>query len=100
MNLVDNSEATRQRWLKFFAVAFPVAATTVSLTVGSPVVLILIGGVAQAILLPMIAFGALHFRYKESDPALAPGHAWDVALWICLGVFIVIGGYLAYDKLA
>jgi hypothetical protein len=100
MKMVNDDESTRRRWIKFFAFGFPLAATLVSFTIGSPVVLILIGGVAQAILLPMIALGALYFRYRESDPSLAPGRLWDALLWICLAVFIVIGLFLAYDKIA
>ena len=100
MKMIDGDEPTRQRWIRNFAFFFPIAATLVSFTVGNPVVLILIGGVAQAILLPMIALGALYFRYKESDPSLAPGRLWDILLWICLAVFIVIGLFLAYDKIA
>jgi hypothetical protein len=68
MKMIDGDESTRRRWIKFFAFGFPLAATLVSFTIGSPVVLILIGGVAQAILLPMIALGAPLFPLSGKRP--------------------------------
>jgi len=100
MNAAKIDDASRARWIRCFAVIFPLVSTTIYFTVGSPVTLVLIGGVAQSLLLPMIAFAALYFRHRKCDPALQPGRAWDVMLVICFIVFLVIGGYLAYATVA
>ena len=43
----------------------------------------------QAIMLPMLAFAALYFRYYKCDRRLAPGVAWDVCLWVTsAGMFV------------
>ena len=100
MNAVKINEANRTRWIRRFAVIIPLVSTTIYFTAGSPVALVLIGGVAQSLLLPMVAFAALYFRHRKCDPALKPGRAWDAMLVICLIVFLVIGGYLAYATIA
>ena len=74
----------------------PIISTSIYFAVGKPKALIILGGVAQALLLPMIAFAALHFRHKTCDPALRPGRAWDCMLIVCLVLFISIGLYLAF----
>lgn len=100
MNAVKINDANRTRWIRRFAVIIPLISTTIYFTAGSPVALVLIGGVAQSLLLPMVAFAALYFRHRKCDPALQPGRAWDAMLVICLIVFLVIGGYLAYATIA
>ena len=96
MNATETTEASRARWIKRFAVLLPIISTSIYFAVGKPKALIILGGVAQALLLPMIAFAALHFRHKTCDPALRPGRAWDCMLIVCLVLFISIGLYLAF----
>jgi Mn2+/Fe2+ NRAMP family transporter len=54
--------------------------------------LVLVSGMMQALMLPMISGAALYFRYKLSDRRVTPGKAWDVFLWIStLGMFLAAG---------
>lgn len=67
--------------------------------VGRPVVLVLIGGVAQAALLPFLGVAFLYLRYRKTPRELAPPSLMDVILWIAVLVMVAIGGYQLYDKL-
>jgi Mn2+/Fe2+ NRAMP family transporter len=54
--------------------------------------LVLVSGMMQALMLPMISGAALYFRYKLSDRRVTPGKVWDVFLWIStLGMFVAAG---------
>jgi len=59
--------------------------------------MITIGGLMQAITLPLIATAAVFIRYYRSDRRLAPGRAWDIFLWLSMLVLIVVGCYQAYQ---
>lgn len=97
--LHDRSEATRARWTRGIATAWPLLALGTFLFFRAPAAMVLASGVSQAIMLPMLGFAALYFRYRRSEARLRPGRLWDFLLWIsCLG-FLIAGGYAAWDKL-
>jgi hypothetical protein len=55
----------------------------------NPVTAILTAATMQAILLPMLGFGALYFRKTATDPRLAPSRLWDICLVLsCIGLLI------------
>lgn len=94
------SERGRKRWINVYAIVLPLFAMVTLLLIRRPVQLILASGVMQAIMLPMLALAAVFFRYRRSDPRLAPGRIWDVALWVsCAGLFVA-GAASAYFTLA
>jgi hypothetical protein len=64
-----------------------------------PVVLVLIAGTLQAIMLPLIGFAVLYFRYRKCDDQLRPGKVWDFFLWLSFAAFLIVGIYQAYAKL-
>ena len=88
----------RSRAQKLFGIIFPTACVIIYIVYPRPLVLILLAGVMQALLLPMLGFAALQYRYKGSDPRLKPGRLWDIMLWISFGLFVVVGVYLAVSK--
>jgi hypothetical protein len=68
-----------------------------------PVSLVMISGLAQAIMLPMLGFAALYYRYYRCDPRLKPGIAWTAFLWISFGGLLLTGGwgvYINWSKLS
>ena len=52
------------------------------LIVQSPVAMVKAGGVAQALMLPVIAGGALYLRYKRLPHDVVPGKLVTTALWV------------------
>ena len=93
------NEAQKKKVVKGLGVALPAIAVTIYALFPAPVWLILTAGTMQAILLPMLGFSVLYFRYKKSDPRLRAGKVWDVMLWFSFLAFLVIGVHLAYTKL-
>ena len=95
----DMNESARQRALKWMGFILPILSVSCYLFYSSPVVLVLISGTMQAIMLPMIGFAVLYFRYKKCDKHLLPGKVWDFFLWLSFAAFLVVGIYQAYAKL-
>lgn len=60
--------------------------------------LVLVSGMMQALMLPMIAAAALYFRYQRSDARLRPGLAWDIFLWLSSLGMLVAAGCLLYGE--
>lgn len=50
--------------------------------VGAPVIMVVVGGFAQATMLPVIAFAALYLRFSRLDKMLKPGSMIDILLVI------------------
>jgi hypothetical protein len=95
---LKGNDPLRQKWIKFFSVFFPLLCLTIYGFIPKPALLVLLSGLAQSLLLPLIAFAALWFRYKRSDARLRPGKLWDVMLILSFLGFVVIGIYIAWTK--
>jgi Mn2+/Fe2+ NRAMP family transporter len=91
LGIVPAGEAEHRRRVRVLSGVFPLACLAVYLVVPEPAALVLLSGVMQAIMLPMLAYAALFFRYRCSDPRLAPGRGWDVCLWISAAGMLVAG---------
>ncbi len=83
------TEAARQWWIRFFCVFFPFLSLAVFAVSKNPVTLVLISGLAQSIMLPMLGGAGLYFRYRHCDPRVRPSRLWDVFLWLsCFGLLL------------
>jgi hypothetical protein len=89
IGLVADDERTIRFWKTVLSGLFPIVSLLVYIFVRAPVALVLLSGLTQAIMLPMLAGAALFFRYRRCDEALKPGKIWDVLLWIsCVGLLL------------
>lgn len=90
---------SHERSLLFFAVLLPLASFCMYYAGFNPVRLVLIAGMAQGLMLPVIGIGALYFRYRMTDPRLKPSRVWDLLLLLsCLGL-LISGGWLIVKEL-
>lgn len=89
--LHPGTEESRARWTRYISALWPLVAVVVLLFVRAPVAMVLASGVAQAVMLPMLGFAVLYFRYRRTDRRLAPGRVWDLFLWISCAGFAVVG---------
>lgn len=78
--LKENKEKSNTFWTKFFCALLPVLCVIIYSTFKSPTSLVLLGGLLNALMLPVMAISALYFRYRCSDPRVQPGKLWDVFL--------------------
>ncbi|MFK7739998.1 MAG: Nramp family divalent metal transporter [Planctomycetota bacterium] len=91
LGLSPGDERARRRLTKIFSGLLPFVSLLVFVWVQAPAELVLAGGVAQALMLPVLGFAALWSRYRRTEAALAPGKLWDTLLWLsCLG-FLIAG---------
>jgi manganese transport protein len=87
-NEVD--ERQRKRWVQrciiWFAILFAVMAQVRT----NPVVLVVVGVIGMALLLPVIAFAAIWLRYRRLDHKLVPSGWLDAWLWLSATLTIVV----------
>lgn len=64
-----------------------------------PVLLVKIGGVAQAMMLPLVGFSTVYLRYTSLPKAVLP-KAWiTLALWMTSAIMLVMMGYSVIQQL-
>ena len=101
VGLSDPRLDSRQRrfLIRILSFALPLACVLVYLVVKAPVFLIVISGTCQSLLLPVLGFGSLYFRYRETDARLKPGMLWDFALIVSCLAMLVVGTWGLYREL-
>ena len=65
----------------------------VYMIVGAPVHLVMVGALAQALMLPFLAFAALYMRNRLTAGSIRPGHAWTLLLWVAFTSMTAVGLY-------
>jgi len=61
--------------------------------------MVLVSGMAQSIMLPMLGGAALYFRYRHCDPRIMPTRLWDAFLWVSVAGLLLAGSYGAWAGL-
>jgi hypothetical protein len=91
--------AARAKWIRRFCVMYPLGALALYLTFGEPRAMVIFGGFFQGITLPVISGIAIFFRYRRSDPRLAPSRVSDVLLWVAFLSITVVALYASWERL-
>ncbi len=99
IGLIAPDEKTQRRWVRRLSGGFPILCLVIYLIFPAPAQLVLLSGVAQGIMLPMLAAAALYFRYRRSVPGLTPGRFWDIMLWLSAGAMLLTGLWTVIDKI-
>ncbi|MBC8353956.1 MAG: Nramp family divalent metal transporter [Planctomycetes bacterium] len=100
MGIGPTTEAGYRRGIQVMSVLFPFMCVAAYCLFSQPVVLVLIGGVMQGVMLPMLAGAALYFRYKRGDSRLLPGFTWDSFLWLSAVGMLITGLWTVWAKLS
>lgn len=69
-----------QWWVRLLSGVLPVVCFLIYVWNKQPVTLVLISGMAQAVMLPMLGGAALYYRYCRADRRITPGRIWDFFL--------------------
>ena len=93
------NEVQHKQGLKVLGLLLPIVCVTCYIFFPKPVILVLISGTMQAIMLPLVGFAVLYFRYKKCDKRLVPSRLWDICLWLSFIGFIITGFYQLYAKI-
>ncbi len=93
-----NDQRVHDRSVSTFGVVLPLLCLSLYVAGVNPVAAVLLSGTMQALLLPMIGFGALYFRWTATDERLKPGRLWDILLVVSFLGLLVAGGYGTYAQ--
>jgi Mn2+/Fe2+ NRAMP family transporter len=91
MSLIGSDEPTQTRWVRRLSGLFPILCLLIYWVMPQPAWLVLLSGSAQAIMLPMLGFSALFFRYRRCLPELRPSKWFDIGLWGSIAILFIIG---------
>jgi Mn2+/Fe2+ NRAMP family transporter len=94
------SPEDRMRVVRAAVLTIPVAVMLIYVQFESLVTLVLIGGVAQAIMLPFLAGAAVYFHHGRVPTALATTRTWTVFLWIAFLAMASVGLFQAWRLVA
>ncbi len=86
------------RRLKFrdrFVVLLSVVPVVLFLTLKAPVTMVMLGGIAQSLMLPVIGIAAIYLRHRRLPQEVAPSTLTTVALWITTAAIVVVMVYYA-----
>ena len=100
--LSDRQHDSKQRQFLVRVISFllPLVCVAIYLFFKAPVLLIMIGGICQNTMLPILGISAIYFRYRQTDPRLRPARVWDVALITsCFGLLIT-GSWGLYEVIS
>ncbi len=94
LGLLDFSDqAARERWIAILAWVFPAIWCALFLFVKLPVAMVMIGGIATSVILLLVVFAALVYRYRRLPASLRPGRVYDAALWLSSASIVGLGIY-------
>jgi manganese transport protein len=83
--------------VRLACVLIPLCAGSLCLSIGQPLTLVVVGGLAQACMLPLLGGAALYLRFFRADPRLAPGRLWTAFLGLSFLAMTAIGAYQLQD---
>lgn len=84
----------RERVIRAFCVFYPVLALGLYYAWREPQGLIQVGGIAQALMLPIISGGILYLRGRDTDRRVGPSFLSDIFTWLA---FFAISGVALYS---
>jgi hypothetical protein len=87
----------RERMVKVFCVIYPVLALGLYYAFREPQGLIKAGGIAQALMLPLIAGATIYLRRRDDDPRVGPSLLSDVFTWLAFVGITAVASYSVYD---
>jgi manganese transport protein len=79
----------RLYWQRIFVVVLVAIPAMLYWLVASPVAMVVAGGTAQALMLPLIGIAITYLRHRQLPQAVAPGALTTTALWISTIVMTV-----------
>ncbi|MFO0893251.1 MAG: Nramp family divalent metal transporter [Isosphaeraceae bacterium] len=100
LNLVGiwqpSGTAARERAIKVFCVIYPVLALGLYYAFREPQGLIKAGGIAQALMLPLIAGATLYLRGRDTDRRVGPALLSDMFTWLAFFGISAVAVYSVY----
>ena len=90
---------TRRRMVATLAWVIPLLWAGLFQIFGTPGMMVMLGGIATAVILLIVLFAAIHFRYRRLPAELKPSMAYDIAFWISAFSIVGVGVYSVWSSL-
>ncbi len=83
----------RLKATRFFVATYLIVPAFCYMFVREPVMMVKIGGAAEASLLPVIAFATIYLRYRHLPAGVVPKGWITLALWVTSTIMLFMMGY-------
>jgi manganese transport protein len=94
MGFFDNADyESRLRYRKYCVLFLTIVPAGLFVLVESPVKMVVVGGVAQALMLPIIGIGTLYLRHRHLPSEISPPLWITVAVWVATVVIVLMMAY-------
>jgi len=99
LRLIDFFNARQRRlFIALFAWISPAIWCILFLTMGDPVFMVVLGGIATSLMLLPVVYTALYFRYRRLPTQLKPSRRYDLWLWLSVVAIVAVGVYGGYQQ--
>lgn len=83
----------RGRYVHWLSISIPVLALILFLAFKEPKWMVVVGGFGQALMLPIISFTTIYFRYRKMDRRMVPPKITDILMWLATISITLVAGY-------
>lgn len=90
---------SRAGWSRGIAAAWVLVAAGLAVAIRQPVAMVLASGIAQSIMLAALGVAVACFRWRATDPRLAPSRGWDLLLGLSIAGLVIVGLWTLWEKL-
>jgi manganese transport protein len=90
--------ASRLRWRNRFVIVLSVVPVTFYWFLRSPVQMVVAGGIAQALMLPLIGGAVIYLRHTQLPDEIRPAPGTTVLLWISSAVMFAFAAYYVWSR--
>lgn len=92
-------EDSRKRAIAIAAWVIPFGWATLFLLIGKPGFMVIIGGLATVVILLVVVFATLYYRYTQRDSRLEPAKWYDAWLWLSSIAIFLVAAYAVYKEI-
>jgi amino acid transporter len=94
-----NDERVRRKSIAVLAWVIPIIWGTLFLFMGRPGLMVFLGGLATVVILLIVVYAAIFFRYRRLDKRLLPTRLYDICLWVSSISIVVVAAYVGWDTI-
>ena len=91
---------SRLRWRNRFVVILSVVPVTFYWFLRSPVQMVVAGGLAQALMLPLIGIAVIYLRHTKLPDEIRPSVGTTVMLWVSTAVMAAFASYYLWSRIS
>lgn len=89
----------RDTWMRATMIILPLTWGLLAVVVRSPLALVIIGGILNALYLIAVAIATLYLSYTQTDERIKDGKPFMLYLWISAGAVVAVGAISLVDML-